>query len=77
MFYVKTKIAEGVTIRAEITGENVFTTCPGCGIEHQVDLAEMVDSRGGLDLYGTAVYCAECSAARNELNGAHQKYKED
>ncbi len=60
MFYVKTEIAEGVTIRAGITDENVFTTCPECGREHQVDLATIEE----LDLCGTVVYCGECSKRR-------------
>ena len=64
MFYVKAEIAEGVAIRAEITDENVFTTCPDCGVEHQVDLADMLDEEGRLDLFGTAVCCAACSEKR-------------
>ncbi|MEL4861605.1 hypothetical protein AAEU42_10200 [Pseudoflavonifractor phocaeensis] len=64
MFYIKTELSEGVTLRSEITDENVFTMCPGCGCEHQVNLADVVDADDGLDLYGTVVLCAECSAKR-------------
>ena len=70
MFYVKTEIAEGVTIRAEITGENVFTACPECGREHQVDLAAIVE----FDLCGTVVYCDECSK-RRELERTLDRFR--
>lgn len=66
MYYVKAEIAEGVTIRAEITDENVFNLCPRCGAEVAVDLAEIVTD-SGLDLFGTAIYCDKCGAeARDE-----------
>lgn len=62
MFYIKHE-SDGVTVKAEITGENVFTICPECGREHAVDLSELFKG-GGADLYSTAVYCPECSAKR-------------
>lgn len=62
MFYVKAEIADGVTIQAEVTHENVFNRCPRCGAEVAVDLAEIVTD-DGLDLYGTALYCDECARA--------------
>ena len=64
MYYVKTKINEETAITTEITDENVFTQCPECGKEFNVDLYD-VFSNGG-DLYSTAIYCAECSAKRIE-----------
>ncbi len=63
MYYVKAEIAEGIVIKAVITNENVFTICPECGAEHQVDLSDAVID-GQLDLYGTATYCPECSEKR-------------
>ena len=60
MFYVKAEIVEGVTIQAEVTHENVYNRCPKCGAETPVDLADIATD-GELDLYGTAVYCKECS----------------
>lgn len=65
MFYVKTQISDGATINLEITDENVFTVCPDCGKEHSVDLAE-ISMLEDFDLYGTAVYCADCSEARQQ-----------
>lgn len=66
MFYVKYQNGE-CSVKAEITDENVFTTCPQCGREIQVDLQEMFAS-GDFDLCGTAVFCAECSEGRPPRN---------
>jgi len=45
-----------------IEADNVFTQCGRCGREVQVDLADMVMD-GQLDLYGTSIYCPQCSEA--------------
>lgn len=55
MFYLK---HHGKVL--EIEHDNVYNLCPKCGKECVVDLAEIVTD-GGLDLYGTASYCPECS----------------
>jgi len=61
MFYVKAKLSEGVTLEVEIEdGENTYTRCTDCGREHLIDLGDVFDS--GCDLYGTAIYCEECTA---------------
>lgn len=62
MFYTKNKIGD-VTIRTEINGESVYTICLGCGVEYAVDLADILNA-SDTDLYGTAVYCNNCSAAK-------------
>ena len=67
MFYVREKISETVEVTVEIHDDNVFCTCPGCGCEAEVDLAEIFGG-GDSDLYGTAVYCPECSRSRLEGN---------
>lgn len=63
MFYVKTQLSDEVEIAVEIHDDNVFCICPGCGCEMEVDLAEIL---GNGDLYGTEVFCSECSRARLE-----------
>lgn len=69
MFFAKEKLSDAVEVSVEITDENVFTRCPCCGDEISVDLAELF-SDGECDLYGTAVYCDECSRKiRNERYG--------
>lgn len=64
-YYVKVQTGNEI-IKQPIEEDNVFTTCPRCGEEFPVDLAEIADVDGGLDLYGTAVYCAPCSKAMKE-----------
>ena len=41
MFYIKTKLPDGKTVKTDVTDENVFTRCPECGKEIGVDLAEL------------------------------------
>ena len=65
MFYIKTKQYCGKTINIEITDENVFTRCPGCGREMPVDLAEIFADAEG-DLFSTKIFCAACTKASAE-----------
>lgn len=43
-----------------IEDDNVYTRCPRCGKEMQIDLGGAVID-GALDLYGTSWYCERCS----------------
>lgn len=43
-----------------IEDDNVFTQCPRCEKEIQIDLADAVID-GTIDLYGTSWYCQRCS----------------
>lgn len=63
MFYVKEKINDTLEIKVEIHDDNVFTTCPDCGAEIGVDISELF-SDGESDLYGTAIFCPDCSRSR-------------
>jgi len=67
MFFVKEKINDAVDVTVELHDDNVFCICPGCGCEVEINLAELF-SDGESDLYGTAVYCPECSRRRLEDN---------
>lgn len=58
MFYMKHKGK-----RLEIREDNVFTICPLCGREHAVDLQDILSYEHS-DLYGTNVYCQQCSEQR-------------
>ena len=71
MFYVKTLLGANTAIVTEITDENVFTRCPDCGAEICIDLNDVIDKDGQLDLYGLGVCCPECSRAR--WKAAHTK----
>lgn len=56
MFYVKSQLDESTTLLTEITDENVFTRCPDCGQEVSVDLNDVIDDEGQLDLFGMPVW---------------------
>lgn len=64
MFYLKHRGK-----KLNIRDDNVYTICPECGREHKVDLQAILSSEHS-DLYGTAVYCEECSAKREEARKA-------
>ena len=61
MFYVKEKVSDTMEVGIEINDENVFGVCPDCGGETNVDLEELAHANEGLDLFGCAVLCEECS----------------
>ena len=63
MFYIKTKLPDGKTVKTEVTDENVFTRCSECGKEISIDLAELFSDGNG-DLYSSAVICEGCMAKR-------------
>ena len=71
MFYLKHK---GKKIPVE--ADNVYTICPECGREHTVDLQEILEG-GDADLYGTAVYCEECSARRDAARSGQDKQAQE
>ncbi len=74
MFYVKTQLDENTAILTEITDENVFTCCPDCRREILVDLNDVIDDEGQLDLFGVSVCCTECSRKRwNAANNTKHK----
>ncbi len=62
MFYVKEK-TDGMTVKVELTDENVFCACPDCGKEVAVDLS-LVFADGLGDMFGTAVLCQPCAVRR-------------
>jgi hypothetical protein len=63
MFYIKTQLADGMSVATEITPQNVYCHCPDCGNEVSVNIAE-VFAGGESDLYSTSVCCAECTKRR-------------
>ncbi len=63
MFYVKEKVSSAVDVKVEIHEDNVFCNCPRCGKEVEVDIAELF-SDGISDLYGTFIYCIDCSKSK-------------
>lgn len=65
MFYIKGDIG-GKKVHVNITDENVYTSCVGCGKELPVDLVEILQNDG--DLYGTQIYCRDCVRRQTERN---------
>lgn len=61
MFYLKVPLADGVSIRAAIHSDNVFTQCHCCGNEIPIDMAEVFADGEG-DLESTELLCPECAA---------------
>lgn len=57
MFYIKTQLTDEVAVTVEITEENVYTQCSGCGAEMPADLAELLSESG---LYNTYTFCEKC-----------------
>lgn len=74
MFYCKTQLNESTTLLTEISDENVFTRCSDCGQEVAIDLNDIVDDEGQLDLFGVGVCCAECSRKRWNAAGMGIKH---
>lgn len=73
MFYVKERLSDTLEISIQITDENVFCYCPMCGSEVSVDIAEILNN-GESDLFGTAIYCSECSK-KIRVGGSYDEHK--
>lgn len=67
MFYIKQSFGYCDVI-TEIHDDNVYCHCPVCGIEQQVDLAEVFKS-DEIDLYGTTILCTKCTKEQMEKGG--------
>jgi hypothetical protein len=63
MFYTKSKLPGGRTVRTEITDENVFTRCAECGCELPIDIVEIL-SDGESDLFSTSIVCSRCTVKK-------------
>lgn len=67
MFYVKAELKSGVVVM-QITDKNVYTKCPECGKDYNVNLEEIIRNKGKeFDLRGTKVLCPKCSDENKEL----------
>jgi hypothetical protein len=67
MFYIKSKLRNGETVKTDITDENVFTCCPECGRELLVDISEILSDGEG-DLFSTNIICCACTKKRHVKN---------
>lgn len=61
MFYVKTNLNKNIEIKVDLYDDEIFTQCPKCGKEIQVDNETLANILKDADLIGTSLYCVECS----------------
>lgn len=62
MLFLKAQINDEIEIKVPLYGDQIFSTCPVCGKETQVDeemLHSILEDDG--DLAATSVYCGSCS----------------
>lgn len=43
MFYIKTNISNGVEIKIDLFEDEIYTQCPKCGKEIQINSEELAD----------------------------------
>jgi len=68
MIYLKTNINDDIEIRISIYDDELFTTCPDCGKEIEVDTESLRMILKNGDLSSTSMCCEECSARRVSKN---------
>ena len=59
MYYIKSKQGD-FTICTEIKSNTIYTVCPKCQREFDLDISELI-TEDGIDLVSTSAYCDECS----------------
>ena len=60
MFFIKENLGNQSELITYITEDNVFCTCPKCGVDVQVSLSS-VSEYEDFDLSCTAVWCEDCA----------------
>ncbi|MBU5214392.1 hypothetical protein [Heyndrickxia oleronia] len=62
MFYLKTKINEHIEMKIDLYDDEIFTQCPDCGVEQEVETDVIIGVlKDGGDFASTSIYCKECS----------------
>lgn len=61
MFYVKTNLNKNIEIKVDLYDDEIFTQCPKCGKEIQVDNETLANILKDADLSSTSLYCEKCS----------------
>lgn len=62
MLYTKARLGENIEVKIPLYDDEIYTQCPGCGIEHTVEpdiLAHIINE--GDDFASASVYCESCS----------------
>lgn len=61
MFYLKTKINDGIEIKVPIYDDEIYTQCDECGKEIEVDTDLLKSVLEDGDLASTAIICGHCT----------------
>lgn len=61
MFYVKTNISDDVEIKINLYDDEIYTQCPKCGKEMQVETEDLKLVLKDGDLASSSLYCEKCS----------------
>lgn len=61
MFYVKTEINDNIEIKVDLYDDEIFTRCPKCGKEIQVETQSLRTILNGGNLASSSLCCKECS----------------
>ncbi|GIO23930.1 hypothetical protein [Oceanobacillus sp. J11TS1] len=61
MLYHKITSENGTTKMVDLYEDEIFSICPSCGIEQEVDTELLQSILTDGDFGGTSVYCAECT----------------
>lgn len=62
MLYVRTQLNDQIDIKIDLYEDQIFSTCPLCGREEQVETDVIVSIlSNGADFAGTNIYCNECT----------------
>ena len=61
MLYVKTNISSDVQIKVDLYDDEIYTQCPKCGKEMQVETEVLKQILEDSDLASSSLYCEKCS----------------
>lgn len=59
MFYMKDENGNFINLDGEF-----YYQCAGCGKMEEIDLVEMIRQDPDMDIFSTAIYCADCTKKR-------------
>ena len=68
MLYIKIQLKNHIEIKVDLYEDEIFTTCPGCQKEVQVDTETLVHVLQDGDFCSTQVFCDRCSTEIKESN---------
>lgn len=61
MFYIKKKIDNDIELRVDLYDDEIYTKCPKCGKEINVETEDLKLVLKEGDLSSSTLYCEECS----------------